>query len=226
MKKTTIIILSLALGLSLSACGKKEAPAAVTQDSPSAEQKSLMQWVEGGGSVECVMRAPEGDLVIKTQGDKVRMEGMPAIMPMDTSDPAAGGDQNQIGTTIYNGDWMYSWSGTKGTKMNQKRIQELSEEMGGIDEEEAETSQDWTDTVAEMEDMQVAYECEPKTFAASEFTEPSGVEFTDLTAQFEQMAEMTRNMQESLNNGNLDPNNLPPPPDLPDMDALMQEMEN
>ena len=232
MKKTTILIVLLALTLSLSACGKKKTPQAVTENSSQSEQKGLMEWLEGGGGTECVMKAPEGDMIIKSQDGKTRIEGMGLAMPaFDPNNPTPPSDEPQMGITVYNGDWMYSWSGDKGTKMNQKRMEEFSDEMSaGMEEEPDEPTEDWTDMVADMEEMDIAYECTPKKFAASEFEEPSGVEFTDLTEQFEQMAEMTKNLQDSMNSGNFNPNdfdpsNMPDLPELPNMDAMMQEIQ-
>lgn len=220
MQKPTLIILTLALSLSLSACGKKEAPAAVSQGSPVEEQKSLIEWLKGGEGTECVIQTPEGEMVIKSQDGQTRIEGMPVMLP-----PDAGSLEEQTGVAIYKGDWIYMWSGNIGTKMNQKRMEAIAAEMGEEMPMEEEQAEDWTDVVAGMEEMEVAYDCSAKTFAASEFSEPSGVEFTDLTAQFEQMAEMTKTMQESMNSGNFDPGNLPAPPELPDMEALMDDMQ-
>ena len=216
MKKATILVLLLALSLSLSACGKKKAVNNI-MEAQKVEQKGLMAWLKGGTGTECIMKAPEGDMIIKTQDGKTRIEGMGTMVPsIDPMNPEPPSPESQMGITVYNGDWMYMWSGDKGTKMNQKKMEALGEELG--EDMEEDSAKDWTEIVGDMEEMDIAYDCKPKKFAASEFEAPENVEFQDLTEMFEQMAEMGKQMQESMEGGDFDPNSMP------DMNEMMKGM--
>ncbi|MCK4539722.1 hypothetical protein KAU09_01040 [Candidatus Parcubacteria bacterium] len=200
MKKALILSLSLMICFGLSACGKKEAKNDVQVSAPEGglvvkENKSLMGWLRKGKAVECKVTSPEGEMIIKTKNEIVRMEGISFFSPnSDTEQPKAG---NGVMLTI--GDWVYMWDmlTKKGTKMNLKELEAMDEEDDEVAEDDR---KEWDEMVEEWEDMDVAYECKEVKLEDELFREPKDVDFTDLSAMMVDMRESAGELMEGLSN--------------------------
>ncbi|MCK5319915.1 hypothetical protein KAJ61_00830 [Candidatus Parcubacteria bacterium] len=182
MKKALILSLSLMICLGFSACGKKEAKNDVQVAAPEhglvvKENNTLMGWLKKGKAVECRVTAPEGEMIIKTKNEVVRMEGIAYFSPdSGTEQPKA---ENGVMLTV--GDWVYTWDSQtkKGAKMNFKELEAI-----GIEDSEAvpDDRKNWDEMVEAWEDMDVAYECKELRLDDELFTEPKDIDFMDLGA--------------------------------------------
>ena len=168
--------------LGFSACGKKEAKNDVQVAAPEhglvvKENNTLMGWLKKGKAVECRVTAPEGEMIIKTKNEVVRMEGIAYFSPdSGTEQPKA---ENGVMLTV--GDWVYTWDSQtkKGAKMNFKELEAI-----GIEDSEAvpDDRKNWDEMVEAWEDMDVAYECKELRLDDELFTEPKDIDFMDLGA--------------------------------------------
>ena len=84
MNKKILIGLIFVLSLSLSAFGKKEENTNVQKELEKAgievvERNSLSDWFGGDEVVKCIIKSPEGDIVVTTKGEDVYMEGVPFV---------------------------------------------------------------------------------------------------------------------------------------------------
>ncbi|MEA1963044.1 MAG: hypothetical protein U9M94_02270 [Patescibacteria group bacterium] len=198
MKKALILSLSLIICFGLSACGKKEAKNDVQTFAPEGglvvkENKSLMGWLKKGKAVECRVSSPEGEMVIKTKNEAVRMEGMPYFSPNSAIEQPKA--ENGIMLTV--GDWMYMWdtSTKKGAKMNIKEMETTGEEEDEISENKR---KEWDEMVKEWEDMDAAYECREASLDDELFAKPKDVEFMDLNALTDNMPKNIDKIMENL----------------------------
>lgn len=178
------------LVFSLSACGKKDKIS--SEDSKKAQYETLTAWLKSGKGVVCEIKTPEGEITVKSKGDKVRMDGMPW---MDLE--SLGEDDITEGSSITDGDWMYMWSGQKGMKMNLKEMAEMS---GDVEAESDDYS--WEEWASDQDEMGVGYVCSESKISEDIFTPPSDVEFAD-------WSEFMRGLQslgESMSGGQEFPN--------------------
>jgi hypothetical protein len=178
------------------------------------ENKSLMGWLKKGKSVECTLSTEEGTITMKTKDNKVRIEGLPYMFGgSDTSEP----DFN--GVSLTTGDWVYMWSGDKGTKMNIKAMQET------MDEEQKEKAEDydWEETAQGWEAL-YQYECQEKRLSDDLFEPPTDVEFTDWTEMMANMQQMSQQLQEKFGEGeNMNMEDIEEQLEKMDMEELMKK---
>ena len=198
MKKALILSLSLMICFGLSACGKKEAKNDVQVAAPESElvvkeNKSLMSWLKNGKAIECRVASPEGDMIIKTKNEAVRMEGIIYFSPDSYGEQPKA--ENGVMLTV--GDWTYMWdtSTKKGTKMNLKELEAINEEESEADGSDR---KDWDEMVEAWEDMDVAYECKELRLDDKLFIEPEDVDFMDLGAMMIGLQEHTDKLMNNL----------------------------
>ena len=180
MNKKILISLILVLSLSLVACGKKEEEKQVENKAKEGgieilEKKSLSDWFGGEKVVECTIKSPEGDIVVITKGEDVYMEGIPFL----SADSQGQMPEAKNGAMLTLGDWTYMWDKTtkKGTKMNNKEMEEM---MGEMEEEEEEEVSEFTEMTEEWEDSGFEYNCREIKEDKNLFKEPSDIEFDNL----------------------------------------------
>ena len=212
MKKLLILAVIAIVSLSLTGCGKKEQ--ATQKEKPQGgfevlPDNSLMGWLKRGKSVECRLKTPEGEIVMMVKDKTVRMEGIP-FMSMDSMGEVPNPEN---GVSLTNEEWMYMWDkkSKKGTKMNLKKMKELSPD--GIAQEQ----QTWEDQVLGWEDIGINYDCKEKKLDKDLFEQPNGVEFSDLTEFMEGMTNMGKQIQEQTQDGG--------EMDMEDMEKQMKELQ-
>ncbi len=192
MKKNFLILsLVFLISLALTGCGNKEA----SPQNKTAQK--LSDWIASGKGVVCSVDTPQGEVIVKAKGKKVRMDG---IMYMDmTSSNASHGMQK--GTSITNGDWFYMWGEKTGVKMNIKEM----EQMGEDDKDDyniAEEDYSATAWAEAMEDAQVSYDCREENISDSEFQAPDNINFADLSEIFKNMQKFGQDMINKNDNDN------------------------
>lgn len=178
MKKITIITFSLIMCLGITACGKKtasnNAPAVPQGGLEVKENNTLLGWLKKGKAIECEVLSPSGRVTVKSKNEAVRMEGIPFFSP----DSAGTQPSATNGVLLSANGWTYMWDQEtkKGTKINNAEIARLNG-----DESAADVNKDWNEMVQEWDETQVGYDCKEATLSDELFTEPVGIEFTDLT---------------------------------------------
>ncbi len=153
----------------------------------------MLDWLKGGKVVECTIKSPEGNIVVKTKNEAVRMEGVPYFSTNSSGEmPEAG---NGIMLTI--GDWTYTWDKVtkKGTKMNMKELEKIAPE------EDESGPEEWDDIAEEWDDSGFEYDCKEIKADDALFEEPSDVDFQDLNEMMSGMTEMSDKLQEQAENG-------------------------
>ena len=218
MKKVIVLSLSLIICFSLSACGKKSVKKDAQVIEPNGglvvkENKTLFGWLKKGKAVECIIDSPEGQVIIKTKNEAVRMEGIQYL----SSDPNAEQPKAENGVMLTVGDWMYMWdtSTKKGTKMNYKEL----EEMGLAEKETGDeyNEKEWSKMVKAWDDMNVDYKCNEVKIDDKLFSKPEDVDFVDLAGM---MTDMQKGADELIKN-------LGNPEDMnqEDIEAMLEDME-
>lgn len=154
------------------------------------ESASLLGWLKGKNSAECVLSTAEGSITVKSKGEKVRIDGIPYMFGDDMTSPESG-------TSLTAGDWIYMWAGDKGTKFNLESMQELTED----DQPQEKEQVSWEDWAQGMQDAETSYECEEKRFSDDIFTPPSDVEFIDWTEWMTGMQELGQELEEGMEAG-------------------------
>lgn len=143
------------------------------------ENNTLEGWLKKGKAVECKINSPEGEFTVNAKGENIRIEGM----------MTAGENNEQIdrnGVVLTTADWVYFWTGNKGTKFNNKTIKEKATPEQKKEYEEY----DWESMVSNWEKDNVNYDCEEKRLSDDLFTEPKDVTFTDITNLFSGIPEV------------------------------------
>ncbi len=154
----------------------------MTKEGLKVKPTSLLDWLSGKKGVECVVNSPDGEIKVTAKEGKVRIDGIAFHFGADAQ------HVSEKGTTLTVGDWMYMWSGQKGTKMNLKKIRELStNENKAKQETEVES---WKDTIKEWEAAGYTYHCRAVNPSNNLFQPPIDVNFVDFTAQLEQQQNM------------------------------------
>jgi len=185
MKKT--IIISLVLMFALTGCFKKDT---VSDDKNevakkiSKEEGNIMDWLKAGKGVECTIKTEHGEMKTYSKGDKVRTEGA----GLSFENP------NEIGYMISDGEWIYMWSGKKGTKMNEKKMNDMNGE-GIEDEDEEEEEEEWQADTEEWDEQGLDYDCKKSNFSDSIFKAPKDVVFTDTSLILEASSKMGEEME-------------------------------
>ena len=180
MNKKIVIGLILVLGLSLSACGKKDTDSTFKEVLKEegvevVERNSLSDWFGGDEVVKCTIKSPEGDIVVTTKGEDVYMEGVPFV----SSDSQGEMPDAVNGVMLTLGDWTYMWDKVtkKGTKINNKEMEEM---MGDYEDEEMEDEDEFSEMSEEWEESGFEYDCREIKEDKDMFREPSDVEFNNL----------------------------------------------
>jgi hypothetical protein len=166
---------------------------------------SLLGWM-GRNSVECSVTSPEGVMKIMLKDQKVRIEGIPYAF---AADPA----QAANGVSLTDGDWVYMWSGGKGTKMNLKKMQET------MTPEQKKLSKDysWQETARDWDTNGLQYSCEEKKLDNGLFTAPEEVVFTDMTDTLIDLQQVGQKIQNATGGGEVN---------MEDIEAQLEEMKN
>ncbi len=156
------------------------------------ESTSLLGWLKGGGSIECILSSTDGDFTVQSKDSKVRIDGIPYMFVSDTTSP-------EPGVSLSLGDWVYLWSGNKGTKLNIKSIQQLASEQNKEIGEKEQVS--WEEWVKSMEVANTSYECKEKYLSDDIFIPPSDVEFTDWTEWMINMQQLSQDLLQDTKEG-------------------------
>ncbi len=207
MKK--IVIIGLTITFILSGCGTKKnitkEPEAKKAKLP-VKEASLMTWLTKGKSVICDIELPAGKITVMSKNQKVLMSGMP--MP----DPESPG-KTAKGYSLSDSEWMYMWSGKRGTKMNLQKLKEMD------NNNETEVGQKtWQDNIKEWEKGEVKYNCRQEDLPDDKFTPPIDVKFVDMTEMLSNMQDMGKQLQTNNNNQTPDFENV-------DIEALKRQAE-
>ncbi len=194
MKKIITVSIFLGATFMLSGCGKTNQP--IKEEMPStavdggapkevqetAEKQSLLEKLLNRGAVKCNVEQDGNDMVILTNGTKVRIEGM--TMP----DSENMKDEQKKGYMISDGTWVYFWSGKEGMKFNVKEMEKNTKDPSGDNSEQQDSDfSDWKTMVKDMEESGAKYECSAVTLSESDFTPPTEVTFQDMNEFFKQM---------------------------------------
>ncbi len=151
------------------------------------ENPSLLGWLKGKNSIECVLSTAEGSITVKSKDEKVRIDGIPYMFGDDMASPESG-------TSLTVGDWVYMWAGDKGTKFS---MQDLGEDDQGEEKEQV----SWEDWAEGMQEAETSYDCKEKRFSDDIFTPPSDVEFIDWSEWMTGMQEFSDEMEASMEAG-------------------------
>jgi len=202
MKKTIIIIVAIlviAIGGYLIFTNNDASDLKKLEKNLSGEQMGILNWLTSGKGVECSISSPEGAVIVKAKNGKVRIEGMAFAMPNSES-------QADKGVYINDGEWIYMWNGSEGTKMNIESMKKISGE-----EEDDYSWQDWAN---DWQEDKVGYDCKDKNLDDSLFQAPSNVNFKNLTEMMENLDEMNKKLEESIDAG-----------EILDMEEIMEQFE-
>lgn len=209
-----ILLLIFLMAIAFVGCGKKEKKlqGLETQERPSfvvKENNSLMGWLKRGKAVECEVESEEGAITMLTKGDSVRIEGVP-YMSMNSSGEAPSAEN---GVMLADKDWTYLWDKKtkQGTKMNNQKMAEIS------GEQESTSQESWEDMVEAWEAQKVKYSCQEVTARSDLFSEPEGINFTDLTEMMSGMAEIGKQMEAQIEAGEQ--------PDLKALEEIGKQLE-
>ncbi len=167
-----------------------------TKEGLEVKPNSLLGWLTGKKGVECIVNSPDGEMKVTAKEGKVRIDGIAFHFGADAQ------HTSEKGTTLTVGDWMYMWSGQDGTKMNLKKIREMS--VNENKEKQETEVKSWKDTVKEWEAAGYTYHCRAVNPPDSFFQPPADVNFVDFTAQLEQwqnMANQFKNIQQQATEG-------------------------
>jgi len=143
-----------------------------TQSTSKASIKSLLGE---GKNVACTITYPDAKGSGKVYVADAKMRG-------DFSFPSGGGEMKT--SMIQDGEYMYSWSGAQGTKMNISQVA---------------TAFPTTDTPTTQTDLDVAVDmdCDNWSVDATMFVVPADVRFTDMSAMMEQMQKQSTEMKKT-----------------------------
>jgi len=205
MKKVLILSLMLFMLISLSACAKKEKQETKIKKSGGLEvvaHKSLKDWFKKNKAIQCKIKSSSGDIVVSTKGKDVYMEGIPYIDANSQSDKT----EMNNGAMLTIGDWTYMWDKKtkKGTKMNNKEMGNMGEEV----EENNPKDININKMADEWENSEVDYECEEVSPKKALFNVPQDVEFKDLTEMMKGLSDIGKNLEEQMKGGNIDTSNM------------------
>lgn len=195
MKSKNLFLTLVVFPILLMGC--KAAPTASnspTQE-PSAQKEDqtdqLATILSAGGSARCIMSKADGtsEVSYTIKGKKMRMEGM------------AGSSQQNNGTVINDGTYLYIWE--KGKTEGIKSKIPSQQEMESLKEKSKSTMQnapDLSDTAVrkEYEDQGYRIDCQPATVADSDFIPPTTVTFTDTSALMENAVKMMQEQSKEL----------------------------
>ncbi|OGF26862.1 hypothetical protein A2303_06570 [Candidatus Falkowbacteria bacterium RIFOXYB2_FULL_47_14] len=199
MKKIIILTLALSFCLAGTGCAKKKQPEAALPENKNQSgltviaDDTLTGWLKRGRSVECSLSSPEGEIKISAKNDKIRIDGI-TYAPMD-----APNEPVKNGVSLTDGDMTYMWGGGKGTKFSLKKMQELSGELDGIQEQRS-----WEDTASEWESAGLGYNCREADLSDGLFTPPADVVFQDLNEFMEGLANISKELEKAMGNGQFD----------------------
>jgi hypothetical protein len=118
---------------------------------------------------------------------------------------------------INDGEWMYTWTGKKGTKMNIKRMEKMDNDFEELDIEE--NTSEWEDVIDEWEEDDVDYDCNEQKIDKDLFIPPSDVVFEDMGAMMDASMKMNEDFQkmgEQFSSGE--------EMDIEDMQKMIDEM--
>ncbi|MFH0891850.1 MAG: hypothetical protein V1867_03665 [Candidatus Falkowbacteria bacterium] len=199
MKKIIILTLALSFCLAGTGCGKKKQPEAASPKNNNQSgltviaDDTLTGWLKRGRSVECALSSPEGEIKISAKNDKIRIDGIPYAAMDAPNEPVKNG------VSLTDGDMTYMWGGGKGTKFSLKKMQELSGELDGSQEQKT-----WEDTAADWEDAGLNYNCHEADLSDGLFTPPADIVFEDLNEFMEGLADISGELQKAIGNGQFD----------------------
>lgn len=170
------------------------------------ENTTLEGWLKKGKAVECELTTEQGTVKVMTKDGKVRIEGIPYMFGENMAEP------KNDGISLTDGDWMYMWSGTKGTKMNIKAMQETMTE-----EQKVKESYSWEDNVKNWENLGTKYDCAEKKLSDDLFQAPAEVAFNDMTKMMQDLQQIGQQMQQKTDSG--------APMNMEDIEAQLEQIQ-
>lgn len=193
MKKILTIAIIVSVSISLAGCGKKNQTVVnEVKVNNKSQFTKLSDWLKSGKGVKCVVSSPTGEMIVKSEGKKVRIEGLTYSNP---AMPATTGEvEANTGTSLTDGEWVYIWSGKQGTKMNIQEMQNFQAETGTQDNINPD-DYSWEKWATDQEEAQVSYDCNNENFSNDIFTPPSDVEFSDMSKILQDMKSLSESMQ-------------------------------
>lgn len=179
---------------------------------------TLLGWLKRGKGVKCTVQAEEGEMVVQTKNNKVRIDGMAGMMGQSEE------KSEEPGAMISDGEWVYIWSGDEGMKMN---IAAMEESMPQEQKTQAE-DYSWENMAKAWQDEEVEYDCKEASIADSAFTPPSNIKFVDFSEFMSGMTELGQEMEEKYGTGEeseiMDGGEEATPEDLEEMMEDFREM--
>jgi hypothetical protein len=161
------------------------------------ENNSLSDWLARNRTIECVITTDKGDIKALVKNRKIRIEGIPYAF--NTASAAA-----QSGYSLTDGDWVYMWSGNKGTKMNLKEV----EATMSTEQKAQASTYSWQDSVKSWEASGYKYNCQEKKLSDDLFVAPKNVEFSDITATLISAQQIGAKLKNSSGNGTVNPEDI------------------
>lgn len=171
--------------LGLTGCFNKEA------SDQKEKSKKLSDWIKSGKGIVCSVNTPQGEVIVKTKGEKVRMDGI-MYMDMTSSDANHG---TQKGSSISDGEWFYMWGDDNGIKIKIEEMEKMgakTEDDYGVEEEDY-SAEEWAKS---MEEAQASYDCREENISDSEFQVPNNINFADLNEMIQDMQNVSQDMIE------------------------------
>ncbi len=147
---------------------------AVKQTSNQAVEKlGLVDLFKQGKGMKCLIGSEDGTIITYSNGDKARTEGVNIGFSQES--------KREMAYMINDGEWIYTWSGKKGTKINMKKLEELEENMDNENLiEDKNNIGDFDEMVEEWEDGEVTYDCNEQKIDDELFVPPSDVDFQNM----------------------------------------------
>jgi hypothetical protein len=204
----------LLAALVLAGCGNKNAQnqngpegAGNAGDTPSQSvaeklKESLYGLVTSGAGVKCTIQDPQaGELTMYAKGDKAKVEGF-AFMPMTPSSAPTENSQppqEEKGTMINDGTWVYMWSGKEGMKFNIEEMKQMSAQNQAQNKNQSqENASDWRDWVKKMDAEGTEYDCSPTVLSDGDFTPPVEIQFQDMGEMMKGFMKMGEEMKNRM----------------------------
>ncbi len=207
MKLHSFFIL-LTVPLLLTACGTST-PVGQTEQNQTQNQAqekfSLKNALTLGQSLKCTYNENGSTVTSLIKGNKYKV------------DQVVLEDGKGTGGVVSDGEFMYSWDNVtkQGVKFNLKDMQAMAEETepGASPQTNSFDFEEWVEETESKNDV----DCQPALLTDAEFTPPSDVTFQDMTQFFQQMGEMSKQIETN-------PDGVPSAEDLEKLGEMFKGM--